>query len=122
MSIVYSSFDTNTETAVLNLISSDPSGPRRSVPCSFRSIEGKRLTIESQDRVPLFMAASVECNDTLFLGEVIASVSAANGSWRVEVKVEQIVTGLESLMKLRSHLLSEGVGVTPGRSHSRVYA
>jgi hypothetical protein len=68
------------------------------------------------------MAASVECNDTLFLGEVIASVSGANGSWRVEVKVEQIVTGLESLMKLRSHLLSEGVGVTPGRSLSRVYA
>jgi hypothetical protein len=112
MSVVNSSVDRNAETAVLSLTSSDSSGQRRNIPCLFHGIEGKRLTVESEERAPLSAVVSVQCDDTLFLGEVITSVPAANGSWRAEVKVEQILTGLQSLMNLRSHLLSEVIGQT----------
>jgi hypothetical protein len=88
----------------------------------FHGIDGKRLTLESREGVPLFSIVSVECNDVLFLGEVLTSVWTTNGSWRSEVKVEQVLTGLQSLINLRSHLLSEGVGTAPDRSMSLVYA
>ncbi len=121
VSVVNNSLDTNSETAVLTLTSSDFSGRARSMPCLFRGIEGNRLTVDSEERVPLSAVVSVERNDVLLLGEVITSVPVANGSWRSEVKVEQTLTGLQSLMNLRSHLVGQGVGQAPERSLSLVY-
>jgi hypothetical protein len=85
-------------------------------------MEGKRLTLEAQERPPVSAAVSVECNDALFLGEVIRSTPENNGYWRAEVKVEQILTGLQSLMNLRSRLLGEGVGPSVGQTLARVCA
>ena len=73
-------------------------------------MESKRLTLETRQPPLLSAAVSVECNDALFLGEVVASVQLTNGSWRAQVRVEQILTGLQSLMNLRARLLGEGAG------------
>jgi hypothetical protein len=72
-------------------------------------MQGKRLLLETTQRLATSTAVSVEYNDAMFLGEVIVSSSEASGSWHLEVKVEQILTGLQSLVSLRSRLLGEGV-------------
>lgn len=71
-------------------------------------MHGKRLTLEAGESLPPGRAISVEYDDTLFLGEVVSCVASEN-VWSVEVKVEQILNGLQSLLALRSRLLSEGV-------------
>ncbi len=117
------SFDQNHQSAVLNLPSgSGDDGQKQSIPCLFSGMEGRRLVIELQERPPLSAAVSVEYNDALFLGEVISSKPESNGYWKAEVKVEQVLTGLQSLMNLRSRLLGEGVGASAGSSLSRVCA
>ena len=110
------------QSAVLNLPFAEEGGQKQSIACLFSGIEGKRLTIELKERAPVFAAVSVEYNDALFLGEVISSQPGANGCWRAEVKVEQVLTGLQSLMNLRVQLLHEGVGASVESSISSVRA
>jgi hypothetical protein len=95
--------------AVIQLTSPDADGKKRSVLCSFQGSEGKRLSLQANEPVPISSAVSVEFNDALFLGEVVACTGAVNKTCDIEIKVEQILSGLQSLMALRSHLLSEGV-------------
>jgi hypothetical protein len=83
-------------------------GKKLSIPCIFSGMEGRRLSVEANETITVSTAVSVECDDTLFLGEVV-TCSPADEGWKVEIKVEQILTGLQSLMALRAHLLSEGV-------------
>lgn len=71
-------------------------------------MDGKRLSVEAAEALPVSTALSVECDDELFLGEVV-TCSEAEQNWKLEIKVEQILTGLQSLMALRARLLSEGV-------------
>jgi hypothetical protein len=78
--------------------------------------------VELWERVPLFAVVSVECEDELFLGEVLGFVSTTNGSWRAEVKVERVLNGLQSLLNLRSKLAGEGVGRAPALRFAGVYA
>ena len=82
---------------------------RISIPCTFRGMQGKRLLLEIGQRLRPSAAVSVQYNDAMFLGEVITCTAAAGASWHLEVKVEQILTGLQSLIALRSRLLGEGV-------------
>src|SRR3954452_21171625 len=77
------------------------------IPCLFRGMEDKRLSLVSNGRVPAFTAVSIEYDDALFLGEVVACTEDVTHAWHVEVKVEQILTGLQSLMNLRASLLGE---------------
>jgi hypothetical protein len=56
---------------------------------------------------------SVEYNDAMFLGEVIICQPAGDGNYRVEIRVEQILTGLQSLIALRAGLLGSAAPVTP---------
>ncbi len=116
------SFDQNHQSAVLNLPSAKGDGQKQSIPCLFSGFKGKRLVIELPESAPVSAAVSVEYNDALFLGEVIGSTPEANGHWTAEVKVEQVLTGLQSLMNLRAQLLAEGVGASVGRSLSSVRA
>ncbi|MGI8962035.1 MAG: hypothetical protein ACR2IV_20215 [Bryobacteraceae bacterium] len=95
--------------AVIQLASPDADGRKRTVPCSFQGSEGKRLVLHANEPVPISSAVSVEFNDALFLGEVVACTGGVNRSCNIEIKIEQILSGLQSLMALRSHLLSEGV-------------
>jgi hypothetical protein len=72
-------------------------------------MKGKRMLLEAGQRLPTSTAVSIEYNDAMFLGEVVACTSGTGSSWQVEVKIEQILTGLQSLVALRSRLLGEGV-------------
>lgn len=94
--------------AVIQIASPDAEGKRRTVPCSFQGSEGKRLLLQAGEPVHVSSAVSVEFNDALFLGEVVAC-TGGNRTCDIEIKIEQILSGLQSLMALRSHLLSEGV-------------
>jgi hypothetical protein len=60
----------------------------------------------------LSTALSIEHEDNLFLGEVVACAAQAPGVYKMEIKIEQILTGLHSLMALRSRLLGEAVPQT----------
>lgn len=101
-------FETRPQPAVIQ-VASGTGEARTSVPCTLQGMNGKRLRLEAGQRLPASTAVSVEYNDALFLGEVIACTSGPGSSWLVEVKIEQILTGLQSLVALRSRLLGEGV-------------
>jgi hypothetical protein len=91
-----------------------PAGENREferLPCCFQGVEGKRLTLVSNARVPSYTPITVEYNDALFLGEVIACTQDVSHNWHLEVKIEQILTGLQSLMNLRANLLGEPIPV-----------
>jgi hypothetical protein len=51
---------------------------------------------------------TVEYNDTMLLGEVVACTQDCNQHWHLEFRIEQVLTGLQSLMLLRERLLGEG--------------
>ena len=102
------SFSEHLESATIQV--ADPNtGDRYTVPCWFRSTEGKRLNLLTKERLLTSTAISVEHNDAMFLGEVVACTQGCNQEWHVEVKVEQVLTGLQSLMALRARLLGEGM-------------
>ena len=84
-------------------------GAKRSVPCSFEGMDGRRAILETGEPLALSTALSIEYEDKLFLGEVVTCGAQSPGVFRVEIKVEQILTGLQSLMNLRARLLGEGV-------------
>ncbi len=106
-------FETRPQPAVIQ-VASVAGEARTSVPCTFQGMNGKRLFLEAGQRLAASTAVSVEYNDAMFLGEVIACTSGHDSSWRVEIKIEQILTGLQSLVALRSRLLGEGVPTTIG--------
>lgn len=85
------------------------SGARQFVNCTFDGLNGKRLEVTCEQRVQPGEAIQVEYNDAMFLGEVLASSHNVDDSWHLEIKVEQILTGLQSLVNLRSRLLGEPV-------------
>jgi hypothetical protein len=72
-------------------------------------MQGKRLGVDAAERIANSTPVSVEYNDAMFLGEVLRCSQTESGSWDLEIKVEQILTGLQSLMKLRAHLIGEKV-------------
>lgn len=72
-------------------------------------MDGRRAILEAGEPLSTSTALSIEYEDKLFLGEVVACAAEVPGVFRLEVKVEQILTGLQSLMNLRARLLGEGV-------------
>lgn len=94
--------------AVIQVPSPAANGGKRSIPCTFNGLNGKRLSLQAAESLPVSTPLSVEYKDELFLGEVVSCLEAQQG-WTLEIKVEQILTGLQSLMALRARLLSEGV-------------
>lgn len=89
-------------------VATGSNGEKRAVPCIFAGTQGKRLALRASEVVAVSTAVSVEYEDALFLGEVV-SCSQADGNWNIEIKIEQILTGLQSLMVLRERLLAESV-------------
>lgn len=90
-------------------------GQTREIACSVTSAGGNRMELISSERIPASTAITVEYNDALFLSEVVACTQDVSGTWHIETKIEQILTGLQSLMNLRANLLGEGTTVTPAR-------
>jgi hypothetical protein len=78
------------------------------MPCLIADKQGNRLTLETNVCVPPFSPATVEYDDAMFLGEVVTS-REENGGFTLEIKIEQVLSGLGSLMALRSHLLADSV-------------
>jgi hypothetical protein len=74
----------------------------------FEGMHNRRLTLEASEALSAGQVVSVEYDDTLFLSEVLTCV-ASGRRWSIELKVEQILNGLQSLMNLRARLLNEGV-------------
>jgi hypothetical protein len=100
-------FNNTRQSATIQLASG--TGTRQSVPCTFDCVDGERLALTSRDRIPVSTAVHVEYDDKLFLGEVVACAHNVDDSWHLEVRIEQILTGLQSLMTLRARLLGEPV-------------
>jgi hypothetical protein len=87
------------------------------LPCHVETVSGKRLIVRLSEPYPACTAVTVQCEDVMFLGDVISSVAEAAGGYRSEIKIHQVLTGLQNLMNLRARLLEEGAGqrVTPNR-------
>jgi hypothetical protein len=81
-------------------------GNKRNVECEVENMQGKRLILNSPEAVRESTFVSVEYEDTLLLGEVVIC-SGSRDNWKVEIRLEQILTGLQSLMALRASLLNE---------------
>ena len=99
-------------TALLKIPSGEPNGSKHEIPCTFEGMDGKHLKLEAPERIVLSAPVSVEYSDAMFLGEVISCQRGVRGSWELNIKVDQILTGLQSLCRLRSQLLGESSPVT----------
>ena len=96
------------KTAVLRITGESSPGTNRSIDCQFHGMEAKRLRLDSAERVAVLTPVTLEYNDTLFLGEVVQCRPTASGKFGLDVKVEQMLTGLQSLLVLRERLLGAG--------------
>lgn len=90
--------------SILHLPSDETGGARRSVPCAILEIHGQYLRVITTHAVSAGAAISVEGADAMFLGEVVRATNE-DGRYRLDVRVEQILNGLMSLMSLRARLL-----------------
>ena len=90
--------------SILHLPSDETGGARRSVPCAILEIHGQYLRVITTHPVSAGAAISVEGADAMFLGEVVRATNE-DGRYRLDVRVEQILNGLMSLMSLRARLL-----------------
>jgi hypothetical protein len=97
---------------IIRISSATGSSANDGYPSVFVEMQGKRLVVDVRDSIPVSSAVTVECDDAMFLGEVVA-VTEQNGRYQVEVCVEQVLSGLQSLMALRSQLLGESVAPAP---------
>jgi hypothetical protein len=107
---VTSSTHNPSQTASLSPARGETDEHKTPLTCIFGGLNGRKLTLEFDERPAISGPVSIECNDALFLGEIIRVTQDGNGKWRVEVLVEQILTGLQNLLRFRASLLSEGVG------------
>ncbi len=105
------SFGENPQRALLKIPTGEPNGSKHEIPCTFDGMEGKQLRLESPERISISAAVSVEYSDAMFLGEVIGCQRGTGGNWELNIKVDQILTGLQSLCALRAQLLGEGMPV-----------
>jgi hypothetical protein len=77
---------------------------RRSIPIVFQTFANKCLTLSTSEALGLSTVVGVEYNDVLFVGEVVRCTAGVGDQWQVEIKVEQTLTGLQSLLILRAEL------------------
>ena len=106
--------ETHTHSSTLHVVQTDGSdaAARHSIPCSVERFQGNRLRVLTGERVACGAPVSVEHEDTLLLGEVVHVAEQAT-SWAMEIRVEQMLNGLMSLMALRARLLEEMPAAVP---------
>ncbi len=83
-------------------------------------MDGKHLRLEAPERIALSAPVSVEYSDAMFLGEVVSCQRGMGDVWELNIKVDQILTGLQSLCRLRSQLLGDGAAAAPARGFAPV--
>jgi hypothetical protein len=69
-------------------------------------INGSRIQLKSNRLIPTSVPLSVEHEDALYLGEVVHCIKEGS-EYTVNIEVEQVLTGLQSLVSLRARLLDE---------------
>jgi hypothetical protein len=109
---VTTSFGDHPHSALLKIPTGEPNGSKHEIPCTFEGMNGKHLRLEAPEPISISAPVSVEYSDAMFLGEVVGCHRGAGGVWELNIKVDQILTGLQSLCALRAQLLGEGVPVT----------
>lgn len=109
-------FEDRPQSAVIQVAGSAANGTLSSASCAVHGMVGSRLVLEATEPMPASTPVNVKYNDAMFLGEVMICVPAASGMWRLEIKVEQALTGLESLIALRVRLLGEGIATAADRA------
>jgi hypothetical protein len=80
------------------------SGERRKIPGIFHTFASKCVKLIASERLAYRTVVGIECNDVLFIGEVICCTPGAGDQREIDVKVAQTLTGLESLMILKAEL------------------
>ncbi len=80
-------------------------GTRRVVTGAFTSFTSRYLTLTTGEPIGASLAVSVEYNDILFVGEVIACCEESSDCFEIQIGVEHALTNLQSLMKLNAELL-----------------
>ena len=73
---------------------------------AFQSFANQRLIFTASQPFPVSGAVSLEYNDILFVGEILACQAEAKNTWKVLLQVQQMLHGLESLLMLRQQLQS----------------
>jgi hypothetical protein len=105
------SFGDHPQSALLKIASGEPNGSKHEITCTFGGMDGKSLKLEAPERISISAPVSVEYSDAMFLGEVVACHRGNTGVWELNIKVDQILTGLQSLCTLRAQLLGESIPV-----------
>jgi hypothetical protein len=101
--------------SILHFPPSAPGAAQVHAPCHVLSFRGNRLALLTDRDIPLCLPLTVEHEDALYLGEVVKScspqadidVSQDQSEYQVEIHVEQVLSGLQSLVSLRARLLDE---------------
>jgi hypothetical protein len=106
---VTTSFGDHPQSAILKIPSGEPNGSKHEIACTFGGMDGKNLRLEAPERISISAPVSVEYSDAMFLGEVIVCHRNDGGGWELQIKVDQILTGLQSLCALRAQLLGENL-------------
>ncbi len=90
--------------AVLEIHAPAGTGERRRIPCAVHTFAHQWLTLIAGELLAASTAVGIEHNDVLFIGEVVRSTTRDSDEWAIDIKVVQILTGLQSLMILRAQL------------------
>lgn len=94
-----------TEPVSLEFISGD--GTRRPITGAVHVFKAESLIISSRDRIFPSAVVAAQYNDVLLIGEVLSCNSELDSSWIIRIKVRHMLTGLQSLIRLRSALFGE---------------
>ena len=98
--------ETQTNVSTLHIAQTERGEARRSIPCTVERFQGNRLRILTGERIAAGTPVSVEHDDALLLGEIV-HVTEQTTSCALDIRVEQMLNGLMSLMALRARLLEE---------------
>jgi hypothetical protein len=90
---------------IIELLSRSSVNEERRVSGTFYRFEHQQLLLATGQQLSPASAVTVEHEDVLFLGEVVACTPEAEGVWKVVIRVRQLLNSLQSLTILRERLL-----------------
>ena len=90
---------------MVQLLSLHKSRCPEEVPGQWQSLADQQLLFTAHRPFPISSPVSVVYDDVLFVGEVPACEPVTTTNWRMLVRVEESLHGLQSLLQLRHQLL-----------------
>lgn len=92
--------------STIHLPDAGPDAPKIDVACRVVTVNGHQMHLQSPQAIPPSVPLSIEHDDALYLGEAVYCL-ALGCVYEVDIHVEQVLTGLQSLVALRARLLDE---------------